>query len=84
MGSNAKQVNDKIVDLLDDDLVDETEASHLLGKIGINTLRNWRVQKCGPPFFRIGAGRRRLVRYRVGDLRTHLASCRIETKALST
>ena len=46
------------------DLLDEKEVAAIL-KCGINTLRNWRSLKKGPPFVKVGE---RLVRYRRADL----------------
>lgn len=46
------------------ELLDEKEAAAALG-CAICTLRNWRSQKRGPRFVKVG---RRLVRYRRSDL----------------
>lgn len=44
-------------------LVDETEASRMLGT-SVRTLQKWRYRGGGPPFVKLG----RLVRYDVEDL----------------
>lgn len=51
------------------DLLDEKEAAAILN-CGINTLRNWRNLKKGPPFVKIGE---RMVRYRRADLAAFIA-----------
>lgn len=51
------------------ELVDEKEAAAILS-IAVTTLRNWRTQRQGPQFVKVGS---RLVRYRRSDLSAFLA-----------
>ena len=43
--------------------IDEKEVSKVTG-IAVQTLRNWRFQRTGPPYCKLG----RMVRYGVADL----------------
>lgn len=51
----------------DEDLLTTKEAARVL-KIGPGTLANYRVSGGGPPFYKLGHGRRAPVRYRRRDL----------------
>lgn len=43
--------------------IDEKEVSKITG-IAVQTLRNWRFQQTGPPYYKLG----RMIRYGVEDL----------------
>lgn len=45
--------------------VDEKRVAELTG-IAVQTLRNWRFQRIGPPYSKIGKGR--MVRYRLDEV----------------
>jgi hypothetical protein len=45
--------------------VDEKEVSKIIG-VAVQTLRNWRFQRIGPPYCKIGKGR--MVRYRMDEV----------------
>jgi hypothetical protein len=53
--------------------VNEHGAAHVLG-LAVQTLRNWRHQKKGPPYLKIS----RSVRYRLDDLENFMDSKRID------
>jgi excisionase family DNA binding protein len=53
--------------------VDEKTASIYLG-ISVQTLRNWRHQRRGPHYLKVGG---RSVRYHLQDLDSYLDQCRI-------
>ena len=52
-------------------LIDEKEASAVCS-ISVNTLRYWRSCGIGPDFYKLGTGRRALVRYDVAVLEAWL------------
>ena len=58
-------------------LVEDVEASDILGGVKKQTLSVWRLRGCGPPFIKIG----RLVRYRVSDLMDYIESRRVNNTA---
>jgi len=53
--------------------VDETSASEIIG-CAPRTLANWRSQRRGPRFIRVG----RLIRYRIEDLQAFLDAGAVE------
>lgn len=55
------------------EVVTERKASEELG-IAVQTLRNWRHQRRGPAYLKLG----RAVRYRVGDLNDFKEKHRID------
>ena len=58
------------------EVITEKEVSKLLS-ISLQSLRNWRCQRKGPPYIKIG----RSVRYPIEDLRKYLESRKIEPEA---
>jgi predicted DNA-binding transcriptional regulator AlpA len=60
-------------------LLQEIAAAKLLG-LSVGTLRNWRSQRRGPPWIKMG----RSVRYGIADLEKYLAACRRTTGAAET
>ena len=59
-------------------ILSEATAAEYIG-VAPGTLRNWRSQRQGPPFLKIG--RRRL--YAIQDLDRYLAGCREDPEAVS-
>ena len=57
-------------------VVNEIQASEILGR-AVQTLRNDRHLRQGPPYFRLG----RSIRYSVGDLMDYLDKHRIDPEA---
>lgn len=55
-------------------LLTPTQAAEMLG-VPEGTLSQWRSQRRGPPFVKLG----RLVRYRALDLDRYIAGCVVET-----
>jgi hypothetical protein len=53
--------------------VDEKEVSKITG-IAIQTLRNWRFQRTGPPYSKVG----RAVRYRLDDVTHFMEERRVD------
>ena len=51
----------------------EKEAAKFIG-VAVQTLRNWRHQRKGPAYHKIG----KAVRYRVSDLEVYLNGCSID------
>lgn len=45
--------------------------------VAVQTLRNWRWRRIGPPYVKMG----RAIRYRVSDLDAYIEANRIETDA---
>lgn len=60
-----------------EDILNEHEAALLLGA-SVHTLRNWRMRRCGPPYYKIGG---HSVRYRKPDLIEYREKSRIEPQA---
>ncbi len=56
------------------ELICDGEAARFLN-LSVATLRNWRFQKKGPAYVRLGY---RSIRYRVADLEAFIASSRTE------
>ncbi len=56
-------------------LLTESEVSSLLG-VSLYALRQWRVERRGPPFCKLG----RLVRYRWSDLARFIADSTVEVR----
>ncbi len=54
-------------------VINEVRAAEILC-LGVQTLRNWRHQKKGPPYLKIS----RSVRYRLDDLENFMDSKRID------
>lgn len=54
--------------------LDETSAAIWLGGLATRTLANWRSQRRGPRFIRVG----RLIRYRIEDLQAFLDAGAVE------
>jgi len=52
--------------------IDEKEASQIMG-VAVQTLRNWRFQGTGPPYFKIG----RSVRYRLNEILAFMEERRV-------
>jgi hypothetical protein len=59
-------------------IMDQVEAGIFLGGKGVpiapHTLADWRTNKKGPPYLKVG----RLVRYHEEDLLSWLKSCRVQ------
>jgi DNA-binding transcriptional MerR regulator len=53
--------------------INETEASALLG-VAIQTLRNWRHQRKGPAYLKLG----RSIRYQIEDIKSFMEAHRID------
>ena len=53
--------------------VNEHEAARLIG-VAVQSLRNWRHQRKGPPYLKIS----RSVRYKIEDLESYMNSKRID------
>jgi hypothetical protein len=62
--------------LNEDRVVNEIEASKILGR-AVQTLRNARHLRQGPPYIKLG----RSIRYSVGDLMDYLDKHRIDPEA---
>lgn len=56
-------------------LMDTKQAADYLG-LTENTLRNWRYQKKGPPFMKLGNGKKASIRYTPSDLDAWLNNAR--------
>lgn len=56
--------------------LNDVQAAQLLG-LSPQTLRNWRTQRKGPPYVKLG----RAIRYHLEDLRDYIASRRIVPEA---
>lgn len=69
---NAQQVHQAF-----DEVFDEHEAARRLGK-SVQTLRNNRCSRKGPPYFKLG----RSVRYKASDLLDYLERHRIDPEAV--
>ncbi|RLB40402.1 MAG: DNA-binding protein [Deltaproteobacteria bacterium] len=54
-------------------LLDERTAAEML-RLSVQTLRNWRTQRRGPAYLKLG----RAVRYRPEDLEDYIRARRIE------
>ena len=54
-------------------IINEKEAAHLLS-VGVQTLRNWRHLRKGPPYIKISS---RSVRYRISDLGSFMEARKI-------
>lgn len=54
--------------------IDEREVSKIIG-VAVQTLRNWRFQKIGPPYSKVGKGR--MVRYRLDEVLQFMESGRV-------
>jgi len=59
-------------------VVDERKASAILG-VAVQTLRNWRHQRKGPPYLKIS----RSIRYDLDDLQEYKNRCRIDPEGRS-
>jgi len=57
-------------------VLNEREAAQFLG-VAVQTLRNWRSQRRGVPYLKIG----RAVRYRLEDLENFISDVRIVPEA---
>jgi hypothetical protein len=53
-------------------VLNDKECARLLG-LGVQTLRNWRCHRKGPPYLRI----ERVIRYQVDDLLSYLKKKKI-------
>lgn len=53
------------------DLVTDREAAEILG-LAVQTLRNWRCERRGPPYRRIGG---RVIRYSLRELDEYTRAC---------
>ena len=69
----AFSLNDPRHEAIDDEarLITEREAAELL-VVSVKTIRNWRLSGYGPPYCKVG---RRLVRYRLSDVKAWLKTC---------
>ena len=56
----------------------EHEAAAFLG-LQRGTLSNWRSQRCGPPYVRLGGSR--FIRYKLADLESFATRDRIDPEA---
>ena len=56
-----------------DDVIDEVKTSEKLN-VAVQTLRNWRHQRKGPPYVKIG----RSVRYLCTDIQAYLDKHRVD------
>jgi hypothetical protein len=59
-------------------VVNENQASKIIGR-AVQTLRNDRHLRQGPPYIKLG----RSVRYKVGDLLDYIQSHRVDPEAVS-
>jgi len=60
------------------DYVTTVEAAKQL-KLSPKTLERYRVEGKGPPFHKLGSGKRARVLYKITDLEAWLQSCRYES-----
>ena len=61
---------------MDEEFIDESEVCKILGK-SIFTLRNWRVKRYGPRYFKVGHN----VRYRRSDILAWIEGTVVEPMA---
>ena len=54
----------------------EREAAAYLGPVSVRTLQDWRTQKVGPPYSKLG----KRVAYDVADLDAYIHAHRVEPK----
>lgn len=55
----------------------EVQAAEYLG-VAVQTLRNWRHLRKGPPYVKLSPGPRGRIVYLVEDLQNYLEQCRID------
>lgn len=64
--------------LIENHVVNENQAAKIIGR-AVQTLRNDRHLRQGPPYIKLG----RSVRYKVGDLLDYIESHRVDPEAVS-
>jgi hypothetical protein len=66
-----------MIEISDENLAVRDVKAAKICCVAVQTLRNWRCQRKGPPYIKIG----RSVRYRVNDLLDYLENHRVDPEA---